>query len=167
MQNTRIGVVLIILALIAGGFFYSTASDLEQRSRQQECNPSQQCQDVATSLGYTHMAMGALGAILSLGIYLVVFNKSEEAILERLEAEKERELAQERLAIMLQALDENEKKILEAVADEQGITQRSLRHRTGLSKAKISQVLSSFEKRDLIEREAKGRTYAVFLKQAM
>ena len=163
MDNKKVGITLVVLAFLAGSIVFSMAQSLEQRSDQRECNPSQQCEDVAAGLGYSHFAMGFLGAILSLGVYLIFFNTSEQAILERLEAEKEARLAEERLAILLQAMDDNEKKIFSTIAEQNGITQKTLALRTGLSKAKVSQVLSSFEKKGLVKRQSKGRTYSVFL----
>lgn len=163
MDNKKIGLILVVLSVVLGGIVLNMAEGLSTQSEQQECNPTQQCQDIAAGMGVSHIAIGALGAILSLGIYLIVFNRSEEAILQRLEAEKDKKLAQERLAIILQALDDNEKKILQAIADQSGITQKTLTIRTGLSKAKVSQVLTSFEKKGLVKRETKGRTYAVHL----
>ncbi len=165
MNNKKVGVTLIVLGLVLGGIVFSMAQSLEAQAAQQECNPNQQCKEIATGLGWSHIGIGALGAILALGIYLVFFNTSEKAILERLEAEKEKKLAQERLAIMMQALDDNEKEILKAIAEQDGITQKTLRFRTGLSKSKISQVLSSFEKKGIVKRESKGKTYAIHLTQ--
>ncbi len=165
MDNKKVGVVLIALSLVVGGILFSLAQSLDQRAMNRNCNPTQECREIAAGLGWTHVGIGALGAILALGIYLVFFNTSEEAILERLEREKEKKLAQERLAIMLQALDENEKEILKAIADQNGITQKTLTLRTGLSKSKVSQVLSSFEEKDIVEREKSGKTYEVYLTQ--
>ena len=54
---------------------------------------------------------------------------------------------------------------MSAVKEQDGITQTTLRFRTDLSKAKISQILTDFEKKNLIKREEKGKTYAVYLTQ--
>jgi len=163
VKNKNVGAVLIALSVVLGFFFLKMISGLSQQAGVYGCNPSQQCQSIASSLNTTHFLVGLLAAVFSLGVYLFFFNASEEAILKRLELEKEKSLAEERLAIMLQALDESEKAILKAIAEQDGITQKTLALRTGFSKAKVSQVLTSFERKGIVKREAKGKTYSVHL----
>jgi uncharacterized membrane protein len=64
---------------------------------------------------------------------------------------------------MLRMLDENEQKVLKVVKEQQGISQASLVLRTGLSKSKVSEILTSFEKKNLIRRKTNGRTRSVYL----
>jgi len=64
---------------------------------------------------------------------------------------------------LLRPLDDNERRVLTAIKEQNGITQATLRYRANLSKAKISQVLTDFEKKNIISRKAKGKTYQVFL----
>ena len=52
---------------------------------------------------------------------------------------------------------------LKAVKDQEGITQSTLKFRTDLSKSKVSQILTDFEKKHLIKREIQGKTYSVYL----
>ncbi len=163
MDNKRLGIILAVLAVVVGGIFLNIVSNLDKKMGALNCNPSAACQQTAAGMGYIHIGMGALGAILSLGLYLIFFNTSEKAILERLEAEKDKSIAEERLAIMLKTLDNNEKIIFKAVAEYDGITQKTLRLKTGLSKAKISQVVTAFEKRGLVKRELNGKTYSIYL----
>jgi DNA-binding transcriptional ArsR family regulator len=63
---------------------------------------------------------------------------------------------------LLDALPEDERRILEPVLDSPGITQIELRDRASFSKAKISQTVSELEKRGLLYRERQGRTYRVY-----
>ena len=60
-------------------------------------------------------------------------------------------------------MDDNERKVLKAIKEQEGITQSTLKFRTDLSKAKVSQILTDFEKKHLIKRESKGKTYSVYL----
>lgn len=69
----------------------------------------------------------------------------------------------DKFSLLLRPLDDNQKKVLIAIKEQEGITQSTLRFRADLSKAKISQILTDFEKKNLIERKAKGKTYSVFL----
>ena len=65
---------------------------------------------------------------------------------------------------MLKALDPEEKTVIKAVKEQDGITQQTLRFRTDLHKSKLSLVLDGLEKKDLIRRIEQGKTKQVFLK---
>ena len=69
--------------------------------------------------------------------------------------------------MLLKSLDENEKNILKAIKDQEGITQSTLKFRVNLSKAKVSQVLTQFEKKNLIAKNIKGKTYELFLREGI
>ena len=107
--------------------------------------------------------------IFALGFYLLFFNKSEaEAskysnILEKINEEKTQKTAEDEFNLLLRPLDENERKVLTAIKEQEGITQSTLKYRANLSKAKVSQILTDFEKKKIIARKAKGKTYEVFL----
>jgi uncharacterized membrane protein len=64
-------------------------------------------------------------------------------------------------------LNENEKKVMKEVIRSEGLTQDSLVHRLGYSKAKLSILLSDLEKKDLVMREKLGRTNSIILTERM
>ena len=68
---------------------------------------------------------------------------------------------------MLTGLDEDEKKVLTAVKEQDGISQSTLKYRTDLSKTKLSVILSQLEKKGLIAKVKKGKTNDIFLKKAL
>lgn len=167
MENKKLGSILLLLGLAMAGVILTYNLNLQRDYAQHFCAPTMQCQEVGSLLSITNFAFGLVFAVLSLGFYLLFFNKGEEAILRRLEEEKTRKLLEDKYNIIVKILDENEKRVLDAVREQEGIGQNTLRLRTGLSKAKVSQVLSDFEKKNLIRREAKGKTYAVYLTEAI
>jgi uncharacterized membrane protein len=61
-------------------------------------------------------------------------------------------------------LNEDEKKILAAVKDQDGITQHTLGLRTDMHKSKLSIIVGMLEQKGLVKREKKGKTNQVFLK---
>ena len=128
-----------------------------------QCYPTNECQRVESLLGLSHIAVGLISFIGALGIYLLFFSTSEEAILKRLEEEKSIKLEQNKFDFVLKAMDDNEQKVLKAIKEQEGITQSTLKFRTDLSKSKVSQILTDFEKKNLVKRELKGKTYAVYL----
>src|SRR3989338_2821295 len=102
--------------------------------------------------------------ILSLGIYLIFFERSQKELIKTL---KEAKLGEEKFNILLSGLDEDEKKVIKAVKEQDGITQATLRIRIDLSKTKLSIVLARLEKKGLIKKVVKGKTNQIFLKKAI
>ena len=108
--------------------------------------------------------MGIFSFLFALGFYLLFFNKTEKAILERLEKEKELKVEDMKFKILMKALDPFEQKAIEAIKEQEGITQSTLRLRVNMSKSKLSYVLEELEKRGLIKRIEKGKTLAIYLR---
>ena len=167
MNNRNMGVLLIGLSLVLGVGMFSLVNQLNTRSADMNCVSNPQCQSIISTMNTSHFFVGLLAAIFSLGIYMMLFNKTEQAILQRLEETKKEEIQEDRFDLISKALDENERKILEAVKEQNGITQNTLKLKTNLSKAKVSQILSSFEKKGLVKREKEGKTYSVHLVQSL
>ena len=164
MENKILGIILIILSLaflLLGYYFNNT---LYQQSEELGCVMNEECIEIDKSISITHIVFGFFGFMFALGIYILIFNKSEERILKRLEEEKDRKIGDEKFNIILMALDPYEKKVMKAVKEHDGITQSTLRLRIDMSKAKLSYVLQELEKRNLIKRVKKGKTLQVFLK---
>lgn len=67
------------------------------------------------------------------------------------------------LEIIKRALSDDEKAVLDEIRRAGEITQDSLRFRLDWSKAKLSRILTSLDKLNLIQRERVGKTYNVFL----
>lgn len=163
MNHKKIGVLILVLAIILLGIFLFVIQSLNQQIQTLGCFADPSCKQVETSLSIVHFAFGIFGFLFSLGFYLLVFSKGEEAIVKRLEADTSRKLDVEKFTILLKGLDEYEKKILSTVREQNGITQQTLRLRTNFSKAKLSQVLSTLEKKGLVRREKDKKTLAVYL----
>jgi len=95
--------------------------------------------------------------------YLLIFTKADEAIVKRLENEKNKKIDDEKFSILLKGLDQYEQQIMKAIKEQDGITQNTLRLRTQLSKAKVSQVVAELEQRKLIKRIKQNKTFAIHL----
>jgi predicted HTH transcriptional regulator len=128
------------------------------------CNSAEGCFEIRKGLDTSHLAFGFFGFMLALGFYLLFFNSSEKKIFERLEDEKIKIIEEEKFKIILKALDDYEKKVMEIVREQDGITQNTLKLRANMSKAKLSYILQELERRDLIKRIKKGKTLEVHLK---
>ena len=165
MDNKKLGLTLLALSLVFGFLLFTFILRLEKSSQDHGCFPSEDCRPIQQSISLSHIAFGVFGFILALSIYLLFFGKGDEAIVKRLEKDSQAALAEEKFSILLKALDPSERKILTLVRNEEGVTQNMLPVRSGLSKAKVSYVITELERRELIRRVQKNKTQAVYLKE--
>lgn len=170
MDNKKLGIILVILAiLIASTVFFVKAREdaIIRKVVEQEGS----CfLDDGTCLHQDRSIAGYVagwiisGAILALGIYLLFFEQSQKEIVSALKEHKEIKVKEEKFDILLKGLTAEEKKVMKAVKDQDGIEQSTLRLRTDMHKSKLSIVLDGLEKKGLIARKEKGKTKQVFLK---
>jgi len=163
MENKKLGIVILSISVATSILVFSFMGVLGKQTGALQCFPTSECQRVESLLGISHIAVGLISFIAALGIYLLFFSTGEEAILRRLEEEKNTKIDHDKFGLVMKAMDENEQKVLKAVKEQDGITQSTLKFRTDLSKSKVSQILTDFEKKHLITRELKGKTYSVRL----
>jgi len=104
---------------------------------------------------------------LVLGVYLIINDGTQRKILDELQKKRSQISADERREIVLSVLTKDEQKIILAVEQQPGISQATLRLRTDMSKAKLSQLLSALESRSIIVRIEDGKTNSVQLKRAL
>lgn len=165
MENKKLGFVILSFSVVASVLAFAFMGVLGRQTTALQCYPTSECQRVSSLMSLSHVAVGLISFIGALGVYLLFFSTSEEAIMKRLEEEKNMKIEDNKFDLVLKAMDDNERKVLKAVKEQEGITQSTLKFRTDLSKAKVSQILTDFEKKHLVKREAKGKTYAVYLSQ--
>ncbi|MBW2971913.1 hypothetical protein KY359_02655 [Candidatus Woesearchaeota archaeon] len=110
------------------------------------------------------IAIALLVGVASLGAYLIFFERSQKEIISTLKKERHLQSSQEKFDILLKGLDSDERKVILAVKEQDGITQQTLRLRTDMHKSKLSIVLDGLEKKGIIKRVEKGKTKQVFLK---
>ncbi len=65
------------------------------------------------------------------------------------------------IEVLKRALSEDEKLLIDMIYNSEGITQDSIRFKTGFSKSKVSALILEMEKKDILVRERLGRTYQV------
>ena len=163
MNNKRLGVILLILGIVVAAIILNLMNNYNNTVRAEGCYLTDHCKRMESTLSVTHFAFGVVGFIIGLGFYLLFFTK-EEAILDMLQQEKGQKIKDNKFNILMQALDPSEQKVLQSIKDQEGITQNTLLLKTGLSKAKISYVVNDLEKRDLITRVKKNKTFAIYMK---
>jgi len=167
MENKKLGIILIIVCFILGIIIFTFNSALNaQEEASCECKEMEEgfCPMEKQTPWQTYLGIVLISGIFALGIYLIFFEKSQKEIISTLEKQKQILLEEEKFSILLKGLSEEEKKVIKAVKEQNGITQQTLRFRTDLHKSKLSIVLDGLEKKNLIARKEKGKTKQVFLK---
>lgn len=164
MENKKLGGLLIAISVLMLGTFFYYGSALQKEGNKLGCYPSQDCLGIEKNLAFSHILIGIGAFILALGVYLIFFNKTEQAILAKLEQEKKEKVDNAMFSVLLKALDPYEQKVVQAIREQQGITQNTLRIRLEMSKAKLSYVLQELERRGIIKRVEKGKTLAIYLR---
>lgn len=165
MENKKLGGLFILISVIFLAIIIHFNSLLLKDSLELGCSLSTiECVKIEKSISFSNIAFGFFGFMFGLGFYILFFNKTEKAILKRLEYEKDNKIKDQKFEIILKALDSHEQKVLKEVKDNDGITQNVLRLRTNMSKAKLSYVLQELEKRNLIKRIKKGKTLEIKIK---
>ena len=164
MNNKKLGITIIAISILVGIIVFIYNSQINEYRIKEGCAPTNEdCTQMESWLTLSHFAIGLLFGILSLGFYLIFFSKGEEEILKRLEDEKKDKINEGKFNIMLSMLDPVEQRVLKAIKEQNGITQQTLRIRNDISKAKLSQILTNFEKKNIIKRVKKGKTLEVHL----
>jgi ribosomal protein S25 len=164
MENKKLGLILTFLGFVVLISFLSVNSLLQSQVTELGCYSKFDCLPIEKNFSFIHIGIGVFSFILSLGVYLLFFNKTEKAILEKLEDEKKRSIEDGKFESFLRALDSYEQKVVSLVKEQPGITQNHLQIKAEMSKAKLSYVLQDLEKRGIIKRVEKGKTLAVYLK---
>jgi DNA-binding HxlR family transcriptional regulator len=164
MESKKLGLLLVGISLVFGFFLMDYINIMNEESNTLGCNAGEGCTEVSSNLDMSHAAFGFFGFMLALGFFFLFFNETEKKVFDRLEDEKMKQVEQERFMLILKALDEYEKRVMQIVKEQDGITQNTLKLRANMSKAKLSYILQELERRGLVKRIRKGKTLEVHLK---
>lgn len=182
MNNKKLGFSLIVLTIILAVVFFSLKTQIESSLKSTiVLGPEGECiheglvcpyEEINKLVFPTIIITAILIIIAAIGVILIfleknqlVVKKTQDQIVKTIRGAKKKQIRDEKFKTLLETLDDEEKKVLEAVKEQDGITQATLRIRTDLSKTKLSFILKELEKRNIIKKVAKGRTNKIFLKK--
>jgi uncharacterized membrane protein len=162
MDNKKLGLIIIGISIVFSMFIYGLENKIDLL-QEDSCTCTDSCNDHTHSyLIYGSIAL--IFSMLSLGIYLLFFEKSNQTLIKKLEEEKYLKLAEEKFKLILMGLNKDEKKVLTAIKEQDGITQHTLGIRTDIHKSKLSIIVSILEQKKLIKKEKKGKTNNLYLR---
>ena len=170
-----VGVLVFTAILVVASIWYSHQLDKERAQAvaklvsmpqyaacKYDVNTCPQAEDTIVP----HSAgIGVVILAVLLGLYLIRTETMQEKILAQLE-QRHQELGKtDRRTMLLDLLTADERKVMEAVLQQPGISQATLRLRADMSKPKLSMLLKALEERGVIIKEKHGRTNTVHLKK--
>lgn len=174
MNQKIIGIVVLIVGILLAGFVFQMKAHEDEmiNSYIQEEGTCYLTDGTClhSDRNWTPFVFGGIlsSALIILGLYLIFFDKTQELLL-RQQKEISHALHEAKQSdafrAFLAGFTEDEQKILKAVHEQEGILQSTLRFRTGLSKASVSIILSSLEKREIVSRTPSGKSSKVYLRQ--
>jgi len=179
MNQKQIGIIVIIAGILIGAFTY-VAKVREDKAigeiitaQNGSCYlPDGTC--LHEDRDWTPFIAGGVltGALLILGIYLIVFDKTQltlaahqKHVSDALEHARRHEKEKDEFHAFLSAFTPDEQLVLKAIREQEGIKQSTLRYKTGFSKTGISLMLKDLEMRGIVSRKQDGKTNQVFLRK--
>ena len=167
MDNKKLGLIIIGLSILFCLIFWDLNNQITQLQID-SCECSDNCIDTCYATHeppfLTYVGIALIFTSLSLGIFLLFFEKSHKILLKKLKDDSSLKSKEEKFNLILMGLNEDEKKVLTAIKDQNGITQHTLGIRTNLHKSKLSIIVGILEQKGLIKKEKKGKTNQLFLR---
>ncbi|MCX6747309.1 MAG: hypothetical protein NTU63_04225 [Candidatus Pacearchaeota archaeon] len=156
MENKSVGLLIIGISIVIGiivWIFNSALTAIVGTS----CNMGPSCTMYDTIKTQTWLSLSIAGIILVIGLF-IMFLKPKEKIIIRTKREKKKKLN-------LEGLEQNEKKIIDILQNENGaIFQSTLMEKLEMGKVGITRLLDKLEAKQLIERKRRGMNNIVVLK---
>lgn len=173
MNQRHIGIIVLIVGIIVAVFTFGMKQDADEQvdiilEETGTCfTPEGVCLHQENNNIYLFGGIPA-AALIILGLYLTFFDKTYQLLVQQQESlNNELAAAKEKdeFKAYLAGFTPEEQSILKAVHDQEGIKQNTLRLRVGMSKAMLSIMLNSLEKRDVLTKKKSGKTNEVYLRK--
>ncbi|MEK6935607.1 MAG: hypothetical protein AABW67_02380 [Nanoarchaeota archaeon] len=161
MKNKNVGFLIIGIAVVIGIIVWIFNVGLK-KIVSQTCVHGPACTMYDTIKTQTSLSLAIAGIILVIGLFFVFSKESEKIILKT----KTRTVKEKR-KVNLENLDDEEKKIVKIIQDENGaIFQRTLMERLNIGKVGMTRILDKLEGKQVIERKRRGMNNIVVLKNS-
>jgi hypothetical protein len=177
MNQKNIGIMLILAGIILSTLFLALKSSSDAHIAMYVMDTGSCFLDDGTCLHAENDALYfIIGWIVSTGIiitgaFMILshehargIEKSNMMVLENIRKVREEESDKNSFESFLKGFDDNERRVLRIIREQQGIKQNTLRLKAETSKTALSMMLASFEKKGIIEKRPEGKTNRIFLK---
>ncbi len=178
MNQRVIGVIVVVFAILAGTLLFLVKAQHDAdtalliQARGGNCYLADGTCLHEQGNGLYIFGGAFTAALLALGVYLIIFDRAARSlerqhleVSQALKEAKQQERQKDEFTAFLAGFSEEERTILSAVKEQDGIKQSTLRFRTGMSKTTLSLMLKSLEQRGIIGREEDGKTNKVWLRK--
>lgn len=156
MENKSVGLLIVGIAVIIGiiiWIFNSALTDIVGDT----CSMGPSCTMYATIKVQTWLSFSVAGIILIIGFVIMFVKPKEKIIIKTLKDKKKK--------INLQGLEQDEKKVIEILQNENGaIFQATLMEKLGIGKVGMTRLLDKLEAKQLIERKRRGMNNMIVLR---
>ena len=161
MRNKNVGLLIIGMAIILGLIVFLFNNALT-KIVDTSCSHGPSCPMYGTINVQTYVAIALIAIIVIIGLILL-FSKEEKQIIFR--KIKEKIANAEKKEINMNALDQEERKLIGIVLESKGtIFQSDLVDKSGFDKVKVTRILDRLEGKQLIQRMRRGMTNVIILK---
>ena len=172
MNQKQIGIILIILGIVVGGFVFSFKKQADYAASQ----VLEETGSCITEKGCLHeknnnlflLGIGISVSMFAIGAYLKFFDKTQEKLAAhqvKVSSALKEAKHKDEFKAFISGFSEDEQKILKTIKEQEGIKQSTIRYKTGLSKTAVSLILKSLEERKIITRKPEKKTYKVYVKK--
>jgi uncharacterized membrane protein len=163
MDNKKLGLIIIALGIAFSFLLFAFNTELS-KYKVQSCGCTNSCAAVHEPSLLSSIGIAIIVALVMLGVYLLFFERSHQVLVKRLRDVSMLKSEDEKFKLVLLGLNPDEKKVLTAIREQDGITQHTLGIRTNLHKSKLSIIVSTLEQKGLIKKEKKGKTNHLYLR---
>lgn len=163
MDTKKFGLIIIGISILFGLLLWSFENQISKLT-DSPCCGSDVCEAHKGHSSLTHFGIALIVLTLSLGVYILFFEKSHKILVKKLEQESNLKSKEEKFNFIKIGLNEDEKKVLSAIKEQDGITQHTLGIRTNIHKSKLSIIVGILEQKGLIKKEKKGKTNQLFFR---
>ena len=159
MKNKNVGFLIMGIAVVIGIIILIFNMGLK-KIVEQTCVHGPSCTMYDTIKTQTYLSLAIAGIILIIGLFFIFSKESEKIIIKT-----QTKTVKEKRKINLENLDEEEKKIVKMLEEENGaIFQRTLMEKLGMGKVGMTRILDKLEGKQVIERKRRGMNNIVVLK---
>jgi len=177
MNSRIIGIMLIIIGIILSLLIFGIKASTDAHIRMYILESGScflddgTCLHAENDLFYFIAGWIISVAIIIIGAFMILsyennikIEQNNKSILEDIRRVREEENEKSSFEAFLKGFDDDEKRVLRILRDQQGIKQNTLRLKAEISKTGLSLMLQSLEKKGIIEKKPEGKTNRVFLK---